>query len=245
MSYLLLKTLWSNSLFKPTFISPFINPFFLIRTCLYYSIRRAAKNCHNGVLLDFGCGKKPYKNLFKVDKYIGIDIDSGAHKNQIDDVDIYFDGKSIPLADDSVDFVLSTEVFEHVFNLSEIMDEIKRVLKPGGQLIVTIPFFWEEHEIPFDFARYTSYGFNSIIQDKKFELVSKWKTGTESLVLCQLMINYFWKPSYKCFNFLALLILPFISVFFIVLFILPTLLEFVYVKNPKVYFNNVFILRKI
>ena len=106
-----------------------------------------------------GCGSKPYENLFvHADKYIGCDVEVSGHNHSDSKIDYFFDGKKLPFSDGTFDAVVSFEVFEHVFNLPEILTEINRVTKEKGTLLISIPFAYGEHEIPYDFARYTSFG---------------------------------------------------------------------------------------
>jgi hypothetical protein len=65
-----------------------------------------------------------------------------------------------------------------------------RVLKPGGELLVTIPFAWEEHELPFDYARYTSAGIRHELEKSKFEITEIEKTTTQILAISQTFIAY-------------------------------------------------------
>ena len=50
-----------------------------------------------------------------------------------------YDGKKLPYKDNSLDGIISTEVFEHVNNRDSFIKELNRVLKPGGKLIITAP----------------------------------------------------------------------------------------------------------
>src|SRR5215831_6745285 len=63
-----------------------------------------------GKLLDFGCGSKPYRSLFSVDEYIGIDIENPGHPHANEQIDVFYDGKKIPFTDNSFDAVFSSEV---------------------------------------------------------------------------------------------------------------------------------------
>ncbi len=111
-----------------------------------------------GTLLDFGCGSKPYQSLFSVEKYIGLDFENPGHPHVNEQIDVFYDGKKIPFSNDYFDSIFSSEVFEHVFNLEEILKELNRVLKTGGKILITCPFAICEHEVPHDFARYSSFG---------------------------------------------------------------------------------------
>ena len=100
-------------------------------------------------VLDFGCGSKPYESLFKnANSYIGIDLEASGHSHQDSKVDVFYDGKTIPFPDEHFDAVVCFEVLEHVFNIKEIIQELNRVLKPNGKLLISVPFAWDEHEVP-------------------------------------------------------------------------------------------------
>jgi len=96
----------------------------------------------------------------------------------------------LPFENDSFDSIFSTEVFEHVFNLPEMLDELNRVLKPGGQMLITCPFAICEHEQPNDFARYTSFAIRHLLQQHGFEVVQQEKLGTAVQALWQMRITY-------------------------------------------------------
>ena len=81
-------------------------------------------------------------------------------------------------------------MFEHIFNIDEILIELNRVLKINGKLLITIPFAWEEHEQPFDFARYTSYGIQFLLERYKFNILENTKTTTTFLAIAQVFIAY-------------------------------------------------------
>jgi hypothetical protein len=64
------------------------------------------------------------------------------------------------------------------------------VLKPGGKLLITIPFAWDEHETPYDFARYTTFGIEEVLERNGIEVVDSRKTTTYVLAVCQMWIAY-------------------------------------------------------
>jgi SAM-dependent methyltransferase len=162
--------------FQPDFISIFINPFYFIRRGLFKGIVKNRDYLY-GVMLDFGCGRKPYQNLIQVDKYVGVDIEVSGHSHKNSMVDVFYDGRSIPFEANSFDSFLCSEVFEHLFNLSEILNELRRILKHGGKGVITVPFVWPEHEVPYDFGRYSSFGMESILQSHGFRIISMEKSG--------------------------------------------------------------------
>ena len=235
-----LKSIVQKEKFHPTILSFFINNNFLIRKSIRKAIIKNSKHL-KGALLDFGCGTKPYKKLFiNVDSYTGVDYKIEGREESQKTVDFFYDGKTIPFNDKEFDSILSTEVLEHVFNVEDILCEFNRVLKINGHALITTPFMWEEHEMPYDFARYTTPALEYLYQKHGFEIIHNHKTGNQIEVIFQFAINYF-KNSIPKFKLKQLLLVPFIFVFnvlgMIFSFILPT--------DKTAYFNNVFVLKKI
>jgi SAM-dependent methyltransferase len=163
--------------------------FYLARKKLLSNI---AENVHylTGNMMDFGCGSKPYKNLISVTKYTGVDFEGDGHSHLNEQIDVFYNGKSLPFESNHFDSVFSSEVFEHVFNLEEMIKEICRVMKPGATILVTCPFIIAEHEVPNDFGRYTSYGLKDLFIRNGFEIVSYKKIGTSIEATMQLFISY-------------------------------------------------------
>ncbi|USN54840.1 MAG: class I SAM-dependent methyltransferase [Candidatus Peribacteria bacterium] len=139
-------------------------------------------------MLDFGCGKKPYQSLFDYEQYVGVDIEVSGHDNSQHEVDYFWDGETLPFADESFDSILASEVFEHVFELDAVLDELSRVLKPGGFLVSTTPFCIHEHEQPYDFARYTSFGLQYLYEKHGFTVIQNEQYGSYASVILQLCI---------------------------------------------------------
>ena len=102
-----------------------------------------------------------------------------------------YDGKVLPFKDCSFDNVFSSEVIEHIDNLDEILDEINRVLKPNGKFMLTTPFVWNENEVPFDYARYNSYGLEKILNRHGFSVIEKRKSLNFIEILYQMKAEYY------------------------------------------------------
>jgi SAM-dependent methyltransferase len=166
------------------------HPLYFIRKGLFDKISLYSPELQ-GRLLDFGCGEKPYKDLFiNVTSYIGLDYDGGGHDHTNENVDVYYDGKTIPFEDETFDSFFSSEVFEHVFTLNEILPEINRVIKPGGKMLLTCPFAWEEHEIPYDYARYTQFALKDMLEKNGFIVQKIDKNGHFISALHQIFMVY-------------------------------------------------------
>ncbi|MGO4817155.1 class I SAM-dependent methyltransferase [Flavobacterium sp. W22_SRS_FP1] len=226
--------------FNPGMLGFFINYNFLIRRSIYAVIKSHATKL-NGSLLDFGCGTKPYRDLFvNANEYIGVDYKIEGREQIIDEIDRFYDGKVIPFENERFDSILSTEVLEHVFNIDELLQEFNRVLKDKGKAIITTPFSWEEHEMPYDFARYTTPALQFLYQKHGFRIIENFKTGNYIEVIFQFQLNYLKNILPGSKNVRQVFLIPFIFFFnsFGLLFslILPV--------NKNAYFNNVFVLEK-
>lgn len=130
----------------------------------------ASSLCSGGVLLDAGAGFQRYKPFFSGCHYIAQEHpEAGRNNKGIVDYDILCDVRTIPLKDHCVDCVLSTSSLEHMEFPDEFFKEAFRVLKPGGSLLVNVPFSYPEHEIPYDFQRPTRYGLSRYYRHAGFE----------------------------------------------------------------------------
>ena len=133
-----LRQLYQEAQFRAGPVSIFVNPFHFARKGLYRHVRALAAEIR-GRTLDVGCGQKPYESLFRSSVYIGLEIDTPENRMQ-KKADVYYDGKAFPFDSEEFDSVVINEVFEHVFDPDGFMSEVGRVLKPGGALLMTVPF---------------------------------------------------------------------------------------------------------
>lgn len=121
-----------------------------------YSLQRDLKarlGAFRGRLLDVGCGQKPYGDfLHSSVEHVGVDVVPGPK------VDVVIDGVHLPFPDQSFDAILCTQVMEHAAYAEEVRDEMVRCLRPGGTIIITVPFIYNEHGAPDDFRRLSRYG---------------------------------------------------------------------------------------
>jgi SAM-dependent methyltransferase len=111
-------------------------------------------------LLDLGCGSKPYRDIYPAGAVVGADVFPGPT------VDVKIEvGKALPFADGEFGSVFSAQVLEHVFGVELFLREAFRVTRPGGKLVLTVPFVWELHEEPHDFLRFTKYWLESKLNE--------------------------------------------------------------------------------
>ena len=120
------------------------------------------------LVLDAGAGDQPYKQLLAHTKYEAADFEK-VEKEYAKSTYVC-DLKKIPVEDNRFDFILFNQVMEHLPEPKEVLTELQRVLKEGGKMIYTGPLFYEEHEIPYDFFRYTQYGLKDLFGKTGFEI---------------------------------------------------------------------------
>lgn len=108
------------------------------------------------VVLDAGSGDAPYKDLFQHAQYESADF---QEVNKTYATSTYVcDLESLPVEDCRFDFIMLTQVMEHLPEPQLVLRELHRVLKVDGKILCTSPFFYEEHEQPYDFYRFTQFG---------------------------------------------------------------------------------------
>lgn len=173
------------------------NPIWIVEHNLNYQIKTAIAAitfARDDKWLDVGCGLRPYESSFPQGVYVGVDIEVSGRNAELKAPDHYYDGRTLPFPDGSFEGVICTQVLEHVPDPGLLLAEMNRVLKPGGKLIMSLPFAWQEHEIPYDFFRYTRFGIKSLLNRSGFEVGDLIKdTGTIEalavLVNCYIVHN--------------------------------------------------------
>jgi SAM-dependent methyltransferase len=225
--------------FLPNKIYLFSNPFYITRRLLYRYITENTGNWMGGRLLDVGCGSKPYQSIFHVSEYVGLDYNKpGNEGNAV--ADLYYDGGNFPCKNAEFDYILLTEVLEHVFNPDDFLKEVFRVLKPGGQVLITVPFSWDEHEPPYDYGRYTVFGLDHLLKKSGFKINKMQKSGNFIEVIGQYISLYLF---YRLMNkpMLLKIATPTILAFIqgITLFLAKVL-----PKDDRLYFDNICLAQK-
>lgn len=117
-------------------------------------------------VLDFGCGTRPYEAWFKAAgaRYQGADIDR-PHEILVAE-----DG-TLAAQDASFDMVVSFQVLEHVWDVAAYLSESRRVLKPGGWLLLSTHGTWFYHPHPGDYRRWTGEGLRREVEAQGFRLL--------------------------------------------------------------------------
>jgi SAM-dependent methyltransferase len=122
----------------------------------------------NALVLDAGSGDAPYKSLYAHARYESADFE------QVDKAyapsDYVCDLHDIPVEDGRFDFIVFTQVMEHLPEPALVLRELHRVLKPGGKMLYSGPLFYEEHEQPYDYMRYTQFGVRYVFSAAGFTI---------------------------------------------------------------------------
>ena len=164
---------------------------------IWNDLRVLLPACH-GALLDVGCGAQPYRHLLSDNcQYHGIDTtDAFEHYGYAVPDTTYFEGDIWPVASESQQVVLATEVLEHIRDPGLFLSEAARVLVPNGTLILTVPFSARWHYIPYDYWRFTPSGLRLVLNESGFNDVAVYARGNEVTV-----------ASYKVMSLIFMLLL--------------------------------------
>lgn len=141
-------------------------------------------NYQNKKVVDLGAGKGHFRDLFRGSEYTAVDF------YPYEGIDIVADlTKPLPLESENYDYVILSNVLEHIPDPQALMKECHRILKKGGQVLITVPFFIKLHQQPYDFFRYTEYALQNLLFD--FQGVKIEKMGTISDIYRGVLDNLF------------------------------------------------------
>lgn len=120
---------------------------------------RVLKEYARGDLADLGCGTVPLYGVYKhvVSSVVCADWSGTSHTTSHLDFELDLSQPLDALADGSFDTVLLSDVLEHLPNPEQALTEVHRILRPGGVLILGVPFMYGLHEVPHDYHRYTEH----------------------------------------------------------------------------------------
>jgi SAM-dependent methyltransferase len=139
-----------------------------------------------GRVLDAGAGNGLYRHCFDHVEYEAADFEAVPGKEYASNHYVC-DLAAIPVGDDRYDLVLFSQVLEHLPEPLAVLNELRRVLKPGARIFASAPLFYEEHEQPFDFYRYTQFGLRHLFDAAGFRDVRiDWLEGYLGTVSYQL-----------------------------------------------------------
>lgn len=139
------------------------------RYYLHKEVERFSKSVPaNALVLDAGSGLQPYQQLFNHARYESADFE----KLDIEYTKTTYvcDLRNIPVEDCRYDCIIFNQVMEHLPEPGVVLEELYRVLKHGGKLFYSGPLFYEEHQQPYDFYRFTQFGLRFLLTQQGFEI---------------------------------------------------------------------------
>ncbi len=144
-----------------------------------------------GALVDLGCGSVPLYGLYgpHVDSVTCIDWANSPHPSR--HLDLQADlSVPLPLPGASFDTVILSDVLEHVPEPRHLWAEMARLLRPGGRVLMNVPFLYGLHEVPHDYGRYTSFALRRMADDAGFDVEELVAAGGSLHVLANLLAKH-------------------------------------------------------
>lgn len=104
--------------------------------------------------------------------------------------DVQADSARIPFPDRNFDAVICSELLEHVPSPHAVLNEVHRILSPGGVLLICVPFLYRIHGDPYDFGRYTDEFWLRTLRDIGFRDIVIERQGLFFSVLTDFIKQY-------------------------------------------------------
>lgn len=129
-----------------------------------------------GTIVEIGAATDYYKHFAKAgQKYELTNFDG--------ECDRIVDATNMPYETDSVDAFMSMFVLEHIYDVHSVIEESYRCLKPGGRMLIGVPFLYYYHGAPDDYFRFTHSAMNNLLS--KFKIIKGVSFGNRALVVSQ------------------------------------------------------------
>lgn len=145
----------------------------------------------SGRLLDLGCGQVPLYGAYRNFITENICVDWANTRHAMSYLDFECDlSERLPFDDNEFDTIILSDVLEHIPSPEHLWTEMQRVLKPGGKLIMNVPFFYCLHETPHDFYRYSEFALRRFVDRAGLELVQLEAVGGSPEVFADMMAKH-------------------------------------------------------
>jgi SAM-dependent methyltransferase len=149
------------------------------------------------------------------ESYISTDIEP------TDNTDVVCDAQNMIFSDDDADVIAAFEVMEHIPDTDKFLSEVRRVLRPNGYLVISVPFLYGKHDYQ-DFYRWTSQGLEYVMNKHGLKVLLVKNRGGTFLTMVTLLSNLIhskfqpsdnswrargaWRKIY--YGFMAIIMLP-------------------------------------
>ena len=141
-----------------------------------------------GRLADIGCGEAPLYGMYRpfVDDVFCVDWEDSLHKAL--HVDAYVDlNAAFDIGEGAFDTIVATDVIEHLCEPGYFFSACARALKPGGKMLLGVPFMYWIHEAPHDYHRYTRYCLEYMVHKAGLKCISLEAYGGTPEVLSDIL----------------------------------------------------------
>ena len=158
-----------------------------LRKAQYVFMKESLNQKFEGVtMLDIGSGASQFEDLYKSFKKTAIDFAPYEGTDIIHDLE-----KGLPFENDVYDIVVSTNTFEHIYTVKDLISECYRVTKKGGFLIGSTPFQLCVHQEPYDYFRYTPFALERMMSDAGYSDIVIVSLGTHNQLVEQTVDHFF------------------------------------------------------
>jgi SAM-dependent methyltransferase len=117
-------------------------------------------------LVDIGCGQSQFADLLSRHRSCGIDFYPYRAAKVVADLNA-----GLPFGKASCEIAVLSNVLEHIYEPKRLLAETRRILEPGGTMLVVVPFFIKLHQPPYDFYRYTGFALDRMCCEAGFTSV--------------------------------------------------------------------------
>jgi SAM-dependent methyltransferase len=124
-----------------------------------------------GLLVDLGCGTVPLYRAYAdlVTDVVCVDLGGTSHARHLD-VECDLNGP-LPFPDQTFDTIVLSDVLEHIARPETLWAEMARILAPGGEILMNVPFLYWIHASPHDYYRYTESALRRFVESAGLELI--------------------------------------------------------------------------
>jgi SAM-dependent methyltransferase len=134
--------------------------------------RALTANTIRGRVVDIGGGRSP--DYFS---YLKKEENSSIEASDLSLSPINFETDTLPYESASIDTVIMCNILEHMYNYDHLLKEVRRIMRPGSELIGFVPFWVGYHPDPHDYFRYTHEALEKILEEAGFETIVVTRIG--------------------------------------------------------------------
>jgi SAM-dependent methyltransferase len=163
------------------------DPYRELNQVLTAHLNRYGEQLRGARVLDFGCGERPFELYFS--RFEAQTVACDLQQNRFGTVDVVLDRQTsvLPFETGFFDVICLFDVLEHVEDDLALLVELRRILKNGGLLLLSVPFMYRFHEIPHDYRRYTPTGLQYVLTRCGFDVLEIKPMGSAIFVVDTLL----------------------------------------------------------